>query len=61
MERGGRDGDGPRVTPWLDRGAKYYAILGMQLAGSDTTGGVVAFSVDLENDLKPLIETALGN
>ncbi|CAM4309575.1 serine hydrolase domain-containing protein [Corallococcus exiguus] len=48
-------------TPWLDRGAKYYAILGMQLAGSDTTGGVVAFSVDLENDLKPLIETALGN
>ncbi|WP_233583244.1 serine hydrolase [Corallococcus sp. CA053C] len=48
-------------TPWMERDAGYYAILGMQLSGTDVSGGVVAFSVDLERDLKPLIRTALGN
>ncbi|ADO71673.1 hypothetical protein [Stigmatella aurantiaca] len=36
-------------TPWVDRDAGYYAILGMQLSSGDATGGVVAFSVDLEH------------
>ncbi|MCY1041551.1 serine hydrolase [Corallococcus sp. bb12-1] len=48
-------------TPWLDRDAGYYAILGMQLGAGDATGGVVSFSVDLEQELQPLIRTALGN
>ncbi len=44
-------------TPWLDRDSGYYAILGMELSGVD--GGVVAFSVNLEQTLKPEIIRAL--
>lgn len=45
-------------TPWADREHGYYAILGMELSGVE--GGVVAFSVDLAQALKPDIEAALG-
>jgi D-alanyl-D-alanine-carboxypeptidase/D-alanyl-D-alanine-endopeptidase len=45
-------------TPWVDREHGYYAILGMELSGVE--GGVVAFSVDLAQALKPDIEAALG-
>jgi CubicO group peptidase (beta-lactamase class C family) len=44
-------------TPWVDRTGGYYAILGMEVSGSDS--GVVAFAVNLEQDLKPLITKAL--
>lgn len=45
-------------TPWIDRKAGYTAILGMELSGTD--GGVVKFSVDLGESLKPDIEKALS-
>ncbi|MBZ4422289.1 beta-lactamase family protein [Myxococcus sp. RHST-1-4] len=45
-------------TPWVDRKAGYYAILGMQLDRQDN--GVVNFSVSLSNELQPLIRAALG-
>jgi D-alanyl-D-alanine-carboxypeptidase/D-alanyl-D-alanine-endopeptidase len=45
-------------TPWIDRHNGYYAILGMELEGSD--GDVVSFSVDLQQRLKPLIVRALS-
>jgi D-alanyl-D-alanine-carboxypeptidase/D-alanyl-D-alanine-endopeptidase len=44
-------------TPWFDRDAGYYAILGMEVTESQS--GVVAFAVSLAQDLKPLISTAL--
>jgi CubicO group peptidase (beta-lactamase class C family) len=44
-------------TPWFDRDAGYYAILGMEVTESQS--GVVAFAVNLAQDLKPLIRTAL--
>jgi D-alanyl-D-alanine-carboxypeptidase/D-alanyl-D-alanine-endopeptidase len=44
-------------TPWLDRDGGYYAILGMEVAESQS--GVVAFAVALEQQLKPLIRSAL--
>ena len=44
-------------TPWFDRSAGYYAILAMEVTGSNS--GVVAFSVNLEQQLKPAIRTAL--
>lgn len=45
-------------TPWVDREAGYYAILGMQL---DRQGeGVVGFSVRLSTELQPLIRAALA-
>jgi len=42
-------------TPWLDRNAGYYAILGMQVANNPTTH----FGSHLEQQLKPLIVQAL--
>lgn len=44
-------------TPWLDRDAGYFAILGMELDQSGS--GVVAFSIDLQQALMPLIVEAL--
>lgn len=44
-------------TPWLDRDAGYFAILGMELQRSDS--GVVGFAVDLKQALAPLIVEAL--
>lgn len=44
-------------TPWLDRDAGYYAILGMEV--SESNNGVVSFSVSLAQQLKPLIREAL--
>lgn len=45
-------------TPWLDRDAGYYAILGMQL--DRQSEGVVGFSVSLSGELQPLIRAALA-
>jgi serine-type D-Ala-D-Ala carboxypeptidase/endopeptidase len=42
-------------TPWLDRDAGYYAILGMQVANNTSTH----FGAKLEQQLKPLIVQAL--
>ncbi len=44
-------------TPWLDRDAGYYAILGMEV--TESQAGIVEFSVRLAQDLKPLIRAAL--
>lgn len=44
-------------TPWVDRDDGYYAIIGMEVTESDS--GIVAFAVNLAQDLKPLIRTAL--
>ena len=46
-------------TPWFDRDGGYYAILGMEVTESQS--GVVAFAVNLAQELKPLIRTALVN
>ena len=42
-------------TPWLDRDAGYYAILGMQVGNNSATH----FGPSLEQELKPLIVQAL--
>jgi len=42
-------------TPWLDRDAGYYAILGMQAGNNSATH----FGANLEQQLKPLIVQAL--
>lgn len=44
-------------TPWLDREAGYFAILGMELDRSDS--GVVGFAIELKQALAPLIVEAL--
>ncbi len=44
-------------TPWVDRDGGYYAIIGMEV--SESQSGVVNFSVQLAQDLKPLIRAAL--
>jgi serine-type D-Ala-D-Ala carboxypeptidase/endopeptidase len=44
-------------TPWVDRDGGYYAILGMEV--NESQSGVVNFSVQLAQDLKPLIRAAL--
>lgn len=46
-------------TPWIDRAAGYYAILAMYRGGS-AMSDVDAFSVSLQQQLKPLIVTALA-
>ncbi|XXF76966.1 serine hydrolase [Myxococcaceae bacterium GXIMD 01537] len=46
-------------TPWVDRQAGYYAILGMELKRQEGALGVVDFSVGLAEDLQPLIREAL--
>lgn len=45
-------------TPWVDLDGGYYAIIGMEVG--DATDGVVNFSVQLAQDLKPAIRRALG-
>jgi D-alanyl-D-alanine-carboxypeptidase/D-alanyl-D-alanine-endopeptidase len=45
-------------TPWIDRTAGYYAILGMELTNNSI--GVVSFAVNLQQQLKPLIATAIN-
>lgn len=45
-------------TPWFDRENGYYAILAME-KGVDPNVGVVEFSVNLVQQLKPLIVQAL--
>jgi CubicO group peptidase (beta-lactamase class C family) len=44
-------------TPWVDRDGGYYAIIAMEV--DESQSGVVAFSVNLAQELKPLIRTAL--
>ncbi len=46
-------------TPWFDRDAGYYAIIGTFI---DSTGedGIVDYAVQLAQDLKPEIERALA-
>lgn len=44
-------------TPWLDRDAGYYAILGMEV---ERTGEVVGFAVELQHALMPEIRKAFG-
>jgi CubicO group peptidase (beta-lactamase class C family) len=46
-------------TPWFDRAAGYYAILGMELSGDAVDTGVVDFSVKLQQQLAPLIRAQL--
>lgn len=43
-------------VPWIDREAGYYAILGMEIPNRIAVG----FSVNLQQQLKPLIEQALA-
>ena len=45
-------------TPWVDRTGGYYAILGMDLSGRRT--GVVRFSVELAQKLRPMIRKAMA-
>jgi len=44
-------------TPWVDRDGGYYAILAMDIGGRRT--GVVKFSVQLAEQLRPMIRKAL--
>jgi len=44
-------------TPWVDRAGGYYAIIAMEVTESQS--GIVEFSVDLAQELKPLIRAAL--
>jgi hypothetical protein len=41
-------------SPWLDREAGYYAIIGMEIPNSD-----VGFLAEFRQELKPLIKAAL--
>ena len=43
-------------TPWIDRDANYYAILGMELS----PGSGTQFALPLEQQLKPLIAQAVA-
>lgn len=45
-------------TPWIDRTAGYYAILGMET--TDVQGEVVNWALTLEQQLKPMIAQALA-
>lgn len=44
-------------TPWIDREAGYYAILGMEIESRDE---VVSWALLLEQQLKPLISHAMA-
>jgi CubicO group peptidase (beta-lactamase class C family) len=46
-------------TPWIDRAAGYYAILGMET--TDVHGEVVNWALTLQQQLKPLIAQAVSN
>ena len=45
-------------TPWVDRPGGYYAILGMDVGGL-RSAGVVKFSVELAERLRPMIREAM--
>jgi len=45
-------------TPWVDREGGYYAIIGMDVGGLRRTG-VVKFSVELAQKLRPMIRQAI--
>ncbi len=50
-------------TPWIDRESGYYALVSMFRApsgGLTSAPGVVAFSVQLQQQLKPLISQAMA-
>ena len=47
-------------TPWFDRRAGYYAILGMELASTGSDEGVVAFAVSLQAELQPLVAAEIA-
>lgn len=48
-------------TPWYDRATGYYAIIGTEVSDSGGgANGIVAFSVELAQDLKPAITAALA-
>ena len=44
-------------TPWVDREGGYYAMVAMEV--TESSSGIVEFSVRLAQDLKPLIRAAL--
>lgn len=44
-------------TPWIDRDAGYYAIIGTEVGQTDN--GTVKFAIDLEQALQPAIRQAL--
>jgi len=48
-------------TPWYDREAGFYAILGMELSSNTSTEGVVQFAVKLMEELQPLIRAQFGH
>lgn len=47
-------------TPWYDRATGYYAIIGTEVSDSGGANGIVAFAVNLAQNLKPQIARALG-
>lgn len=47
-------------TPWYDRATGYYAIIGTEVTDLGGANGIVAFAVNLAQDLKPEISKALG-
>jgi CubicO group peptidase (beta-lactamase class C family) len=46
-------------TPWVDREAGYYAVLGMQLDVTDTEGAA-GFALGLAQALQPLLREAMA-
>jgi D-alanyl-D-alanine-carboxypeptidase/D-alanyl-D-alanine-endopeptidase len=49
-------------TPWYDRDAGYYAILGMEIPRDTVDNGVVQFAFAMMRELQPLIAAAVtGN
>ena len=47
-------------TPWLDRAAGYYAVLGMELTGTSSDDRPAEFAVKVLTELQPLIRAQLG-
>ena len=47
-------------TPWVDREAGYYAVLGMHLEQDAPGAGVVHFAMRLSTEVRPLIQAALA-
>ena len=49
------DPDAFGFTPWYDRAAGYYVILGMELDSTGDDEGIVQFAVTLQTEMAPLI------
>jgi D-alanyl-D-alanine-carboxypeptidase/D-alanyl-D-alanine-endopeptidase len=47
-------------TPWLDRQAGYYAVIGMEVTDRDASTEIANFGVALQQQIKPLIPAALA-